>query len=95
MPSRFEPCGIAQMLAMRAGQPCLVNRTGGLADTVTDGVDGFSFDPGAARWRCARTPRAPGEALALLRATGARRGDARRGPRRALSLGDGGRGLRS
>jgi starch synthase len=44
MPSRFEPCGIAQMLAMRAGQPCLVNRTGGLADTVTDGVDGFVFE---------------------------------------------------
>ena len=44
MPSRFEPCGIAQMLAMRAGQPCLVNRTGGLADTVEDGVTGFVFD---------------------------------------------------
>jgi len=43
MPSRFEPCGIAQMLAMRAGQPCLVNRTGGLADTVIDGTDGFVF----------------------------------------------------
>jgi starch synthase len=44
MPSRFEPCGIAQMLAMRAGQPCLVNRTGGLADTVRDEEDGFVFD---------------------------------------------------
>jgi len=43
MPSRFEPCGIAQLLAMRAGQPCLVHRTGGLADTVQDGVNGFAF----------------------------------------------------
>ncbi|HKK22932.1 MAG TPA: glycosyltransferase, partial [Pseudohaliea sp.] len=43
MPSRFEPCGIAQLLAMRAGQPCLVHRTGGLADTVSDGVNGFVF----------------------------------------------------
>lgn len=43
MPSLFEPCGIAQMLAMRAGQPCLVNHTGGLADTVIDEVNGFVF----------------------------------------------------
>jgi starch synthase len=53
MPSRFEPCGIAQMLAMRAGQPCLVNRTGGLADTVEDGRTGFVFagDDDASRSR--------------------------------------------
>ncbi|KGE02623.1 glycogen synthase [Pseudohaliea rubra] len=43
MPSSFEPCGIAQLLAMRAGQPCLVHHTGGLADTVRDGVNGFAF----------------------------------------------------
>lgn len=43
MPSSFEPCGISQMLAMRAGQPCLVNGVGGLNDTVVDGVNGFIF----------------------------------------------------
>ncbi len=43
MPSSFEPCGISQMLAMRAGQPCVVHGVGGLADTVTDGVTGFVF----------------------------------------------------
>lgn len=44
MPSSFEPCGISQMLAMRAAQPCLVHAVGGLKDTVEDGVTGFSFD---------------------------------------------------
>lgn len=44
MPSSFEPCGISQMLAMRAGKPCLVHHVGGLADTVKDGKNGFSFD---------------------------------------------------
>lgn len=44
MPSSFEPCGISQMLAMRAGQPCLVHDVGGLHDTVRDGIDGFAFD---------------------------------------------------
>jgi starch synthase len=43
MPSSFEPCGISQMLAMRAGQPCLVHKVGGLGDTVKDRLTGFSF----------------------------------------------------
>lgn len=43
MPSEFEPCGISQMLAMRAGVPCLVHAVGGLNDTVRDKINGFSF----------------------------------------------------
>ncbi|MCB1666095.1 MAG: glycogen synthase [Pseudomonadales bacterium] len=43
MPSSFEPCGISQMLAMRAGTPCVVHHVGGLKDTVQDGVNGFAF----------------------------------------------------
>ncbi len=43
MPSSYEPCGISQMLAMRAGQPCLVNSVGGLKDTVRDEENGFVF----------------------------------------------------
>jgi len=44
MPSSFEPCGISQMLAMRAAQSCVVHGVGGLRDTVQDGRTGFVFD---------------------------------------------------
>ena len=44
MPSSFEPCGISQMLAMRAGQPCLVHAVGGLKDSIDNNINGFSFD---------------------------------------------------
>jgi len=43
MPSSYEPCGISQMLAMRAGTPCIVHHVGGLRDTVEHEVNGFAF----------------------------------------------------
>jgi starch synthase len=43
MPSRFEPCGLTQMYAQRFGSLPVAHQTGGLADTIEDGVTGFLF----------------------------------------------------
>lgn len=44
MPSRFEPCGLSQMYAQRFGCLPIAHATGGLIDTVEDGVTGLLFD---------------------------------------------------
>ena len=49
MPSKFEPCGLGQMIAMRYGAVPIVRETGGLKDTVeafnpvTQKGNGFTF----------------------------------------------------
>ena len=71
VPSRYEPCGLVQMHALRYGTIPVVHRTGGLADTVRDETEtpgrgtGFVFEPPAP----APLAAAVGRALSLRRET--------------------------
>ncbi|MCA9302296.1 glycogen synthase [Candidatus Nomurabacteria bacterium] len=44
VPSKYEPCGLTQMMAMWYGALPIVHNVGGLKDTVVDGKNGFVFD---------------------------------------------------
>jgi starch synthase len=64
MPSRFEPCGLTQMQAMRYGTLPVVTDVGGLHDTVVD----LDLDPAhGTGWR-APEPTTPAVAATLGRA---------------------------
>jgi starch synthase len=67
MPSSYEPCGLSQMLALRAGQPCVVHAVGGLKDTVRHGGNGFCFSGGTVEAQVDRFVQTTLDAVALKR----------------------------
>lgn len=79
MPSRYEPCGLGQLISLRYGTVPIVRRTGGLADTVSEfdpdrgKGNGFVFDAAApetllaALGRTLRTYRQPSLWKQLMR----------------------------
>lgn len=44
VPSLFEPCGLVQLIALRYGSIPIVRLTGGLLDTIHEGINGFVFN---------------------------------------------------
>ena len=94
IPSRYEPCGLAQMIGMRYGCVPIARRTGGLADTVVD-----AGDPGGTGLMFDEIPSLGALGRARARAPGVRSGrrmgpasEQRDGPR--LLLGTVGGGVR-
>lgn len=49
IPSRYEPCGLIQMIAMRYGTIPIASNTGGLKDSILNGKNGFLFKRNSVR----------------------------------------------
>ncbi len=85
MPSRYEPCGLGQLIAMRYGALPIVHATGGLKDTVPDLDEnpesglGFAFE----KYSADALADAAGRAVTAFRETGCHRWNA--AVRRAMS----------
>jgi starch synthase len=73
MPSRFEPCGLAQMQAMAYGTPTIATAVGGLVDTIVDA----DADPAEGTGFLTRTVDVTGLVDALHRGLRAHRSDPR------------------
>jgi starch synthase len=79
MPSKFEPCGLNQMISQRYGTLPIVHRTGGLADTVTSadartiaagsatGIVFEHFDAAGLEWALEEALRLHADAVAFAR----------------------------
>jgi len=63
VPSRYEPCGLIQMIAMKYGTIPIASETGGLQDSILNGKDGFLFEKG----KSTRLRRAIRHALSIRR----------------------------
>lgn len=83
MPSRFEPCGLTQMQAMRYGTAPVVTPTGGLLDTVVDA----DVDPDAGTGFIAEAIEPAAITATLFRAVRAVSSEARAAALRARMMG--------